>query len=421
MPARSAPPTPPTPPAAADRSDPADPAADADESAAQAALYLERVRALTPLLAASGEEIERERRIPAELQRALVEAGLFRLFLPRSQGGPEVHPLTFVRVVEAIAAVEASPAWNVCQNAVCALISAYLEPAVAREVFGPADAILAWGPPDPRAQAVASDGGYRVTGRWSFASGGRHATWLGGYSPVHEADGTPRRTAKGTPMFRVMLFRAADVEMEDVWRVMGLKGTASDAFSVQDAFVPHAYSVMRDDVSENREAGWLYCFKTTNLYSCGFAGIALGVARSMLDALVRLASEKTPRGYPNPMRENAATQADVGHAEAQLRAARAYLTQTIAEVCAEVQQRPELTMEQRMRIRLAATHVIREAVAVGDFAYEAAGATAIFEANSFERRFRDLHTIVQQLQGRKSHYQTVGKFLFGLDVETMFL
>jgi len=391
------------------------------DRAAEEALYLERVRALTPQIAAAGDAIERERRIPAPLLGALLEAGLFRMLLPRSIGGAELHPLTFMRVVEALAATEASPAWNVCQNAVCAVVAAYLEPAVAHRIWDDPRAILAWGPPDAETRAVVEDGGYRITGNWSFASGGRHATWLGAYCPIYEADGTPRRTASGAPLRRVMLFPAERATLTDQWHVIGLRGTASDGYAVQALFVPHEYSVMRDDVSENREPGWLYCFKTTNLYACGFASIALGVARSMLDAFMRLAQEKTPRGYSNPLRENAATQADLAQAEARLRAARAYLRQTLAEICDAVQATHALSIEQRMTLRLVTTHAIREAREVGDFAYEAAGASAIFTSNPFERRFRDLHTIVQQVQGRKSHYQSVGKFLLGLDAETTFL
>ncbi|MCZ6748004.1 MAG: acyl-CoA dehydrogenase family protein [SAR324 cluster bacterium] len=389
--------------------------------ASEEKLYLERVGALLPRIAEAAEEIERERRIPSALLDAMIDAGLFRLLLPRSVGGAEVHPLTFMAVVEAIGTADASPAWNVCQNAVCAISAAYLEPAVARRIFGDPRAILAWGPAQPEARAVVTEGGYRVTGRWSFASGGRHATWLGAYCPIQEADGTPRRGKDGGIVHRVVLLPAAEVTLEDVWHVIGLRGTASDAFAVEERFVPEDYTLMRDDLSEVREPGWLYRFKTTNLFACGFASLALGVARTMLDDFIGLALEKTPRGYSSTLRENAATQSDLAQAEAQLRSARAYLIQSVSDICEAAQRTHQVTLEQRIAIRLAATHAIRQAQAVGDFAYEAAGASAIFTANPFERRFRDLHTVAQQLQGRKSHYQTVGKYLLGLEAETHFL
>lgn len=389
--------------------------------AGETAEYLERVRALAPELAAAGEHIERERRIPDALLSAMIDADLYRLLLPRSLGGAEVHPLTFMRVVEALASIEASPAWNVCQNAVCAMVGAYLPPHVARDVFGDKRAILAWGPPDGTARAVASDGGYRVSGSWSFASGMRHATWLGAYCPIHEADGTPRRTPEGNAVTRVMLIPAAKTTITDIWHVMGLRGTASDQFAVQDVFVPREYSVVRDEVTENRESGLLYRFTTRNMYASGFASIALGVARPMLEAFVRLATEKTPRGYKNRLRENNATQADVGLAEAKLRSARTYLAHTIADLCGQLEDVKKISIAQRMEIRLATTYAIHQAKEVCDFAYEAAGATAIFASNPFERRFRDLHTITQQMQGRKSHFQTVGQFLLGMEADTTFV
>jgi alkylation response protein AidB-like acyl-CoA dehydrogenase len=390
----------------------APPSPDGGDPSAETELYLERVRALSPQIAAAAEQIDRERRIPEPVLAAMHDAGLFRLLLPRSLGGAEAHPLTFMRVVEAIAGIEASTAWVLGQTGVCAMAAAYLSPDAAQQVFGEPRAVLAWGPPGPDARAVASDGGYRVSGSWSFASGGRHATWLGAYCPIYEADGTTRRTANGTALARVMLVPARQVQMHDVWHVVGLRGTASDSFSIEDVFVPHALSIMRESLDEVREPGWLYAFKLTNVYACGFAAIAIGVARTMLDAFVRLAVEKTPRGYANPLRDNHATQAEVGLAEAQLRAARALLMQTVSDICAAVQ---------RTAIRLASTHAIQQAMQVGDFAYAAAGATAIFDSNPYERRFRDLHAIAQQMQGRKSHFQTVGKYLLGGEADTGFL
>jgi len=400
---------------------PADAPSQGSDPTAEAAPFLAQVRELAPRIAAAAEQIEQDRRVPAPLLEAMLDAGLFRMLLPRSVGGAEVHPLAFMQVVEALAHTEASPAWNVCQNAVCAMTAAYLTPEAARHIFGGGRIILAWGPPTSDARAVAENGGYRVTGNWAFASGGRHATWFGGLCTVCDADGTPRRSASGGAVKRVMLFPAEAATMTDVWKVIGLRGTASDAFAVQDLLVPQEHSVRREDTTEVREPGWLYRFTTMNVFSCGFASIALGVARSMLEAFIRLASEKTPRGYSNPLRENAATQQEVAQAEAKLSAAHTYLVQTVREVCEAVQATHELTVAHRVSLRLATTHAIQQAMQVGDFAYEAAGATAIFTANPFERRFRDLHAITQQIQGRKSHYQTAGKFLLGLDPDLAFI
>jgi indole-3-acetate monooxygenase len=384
--------------------------------------YVERARGLAPRIEACADEIERERRLPEPLLAALIEAGFFRLLLPRSLGGAEVDPVTFVEVIEEIAKVDGSTAWCLCQNSGCSMAAVYLEPAVAREIFAvEPQGILAWGP-GPTARAVAVDGGYRVTGTWSFASGGRHATWLGGVCPIYEPDGTPRRRGNSQVQSRTMLFPAGQATMQDVWHVVGLRGTGSDAFSVADLFVPHAYSIARDDPAERRHQGLLYCFPTGSFYASGFAAVALGIARSALDALVALARDKTPRGLKHSLRDNAVIQAQVARAEATLRAARLFLVSSLADIWKQVGGGGgELTLEQRALIRLASTHAIHQATTVVDTAYHAAGSSAVFTSSPFERRFRDIHAVTQQLQGRQAHYETVGQFLLGLTPDTTFL
>jgi alkylation response protein AidB-like acyl-CoA dehydrogenase len=386
---------------------------------AETETWLNRVRELAPRIAAAAPEIEHSRRVPDDLLDALHAAGCYRMFIPRRYGGGEAHPLAFMRTVQGLARADASIAWNIGQNAVCAMVAAYLEPGVAQAVFGDPRAVLAWGPAQGSVRAVACEGGYRVSGRWSFASGMRQATWLGPQCPVFEADGRPREGARSRK--RVFLIPASAARLEDVWDVIGLRGTASDAFSVDGLFVPEAYSVYRDSNAENREPGWLYCFSIHNLFACGFASIALGVAQEMLDQFVALAAAKVPRGMSSTLRDNAVVQAGVARARAQLESAEAWLMHSVAEICEAVQATREVTLEQRMRIRLCATHAIHCAREAGSFAYEAAGATAVFAANPFERRFRDLHAIAQQLQGRASHFETVGQHLLGLEADTSFL
>jgi alkylation response protein AidB-like acyl-CoA dehydrogenase len=379
---------------------------------------LERARELVPAIAAAADQIERDRRLPPALVSTLHAQGFFRLLLPRALGGAEVAPATFVQITETLAAADASTAWVVCQTTGCSMVSAYLAPDVAREIFGNGG-VLAWGPPE-RSKAVAVDGGYRLSGRFNFASGSRHATWLGGQAPILDADGAARRR-DGLAERRTFLFPASQAVMEDVWHVIGLRGTGSDSFTVDEVFVPHAHSLTRDDAAERRVQAPLYCFPQGSLYASGFAGVALGIARTMLDDFLALARDKTPRGFRRTLRENAVTQFRVAQAEAQLGAARAYLLTTLQEIWAAVGRTAALGLDQRVRIRLAASHAIAQAREVADFAYHAAGATAIFTRQAFERRFRDIHAVAQQLQGRDDHFENVGKFLLGLPPDAAFL
>ncbi|MGH7124920.1 MAG: hypothetical protein ACREFI_11150, partial [Stellaceae bacterium] len=341
--------------------------------------------------------------------------------LPRPFNGFEIDPLTFTAAIEEIAKADASTAWSLCQTSVCAMIAAYLPADAAMEIFGrDPKAVLAWGA-GPAGRAVASEGGYRVTGNFAFASGGRHATWLGAHTPVYELDGSPRLAESGAPVIRTVLFPASAAPMTDIWHVMGLRGTGSDAYAVSDLFVPEAYAAARDDPAHRLYPGALYVLPTNSLYSCGFASLAIGLARAMLDAFMALAMEKTPRGYKHALRLSAVTQTEIAEAEARLRAARMYLRGTLGEVWDSVQRTGALAVGERMAIRLAASQTLKEAIAVGDFAYHAAGATAIFEKHPFERRFRDLHAVSQQVQARRSHFETFGKHLLGVEVDPVFL
>ena len=299
--------------------------------------------------------------------------------------------------------------------------AAYLPPDVASEVFGKDPrAVLAWGP-GPDARAVAVEGGYRVTGMWSFASGCRHATWLGGHCPIYAQDGSRLRAGGGKAVERTMLFPAANARIVDVWHVSGLKGTGSDAFTVSDLFVPHEYSISRDDPAERRQPGPLYCFPTGSLYASGFASVALGIARRMLDGLVELAREKTPRGFKRTLRDSAVIQSQVGYAEGQLQSARHFLLGSLEEIWRAVGRSGALTLDQRVRIRLASTYAIHQAKAVADMTHHAGGATSIFIESAFDRGFRDIHAVTQQLQGRQTHFETVGQFLLGHELDTTFL
>jgi len=378
--------------------------------------YLQRARELAPELAAAADEIERRRELPEPILAALVERGFFRLLLPRSLGGAELLPTAFVPVIEEIAKADASTAWCLNQAAGCAMTAAYLEPAAACEIFGGPRGILAWGPGPGKARVV--EGGYCVTATWSFASGSHHATWLGCHVPIVEADGTPRLYPNSSPVIRTMLFPKSNAKMTDIWRVIGLKGTGSDRFSVEDLFVPQRHSATRDDETR-REKGLLYRFSSLQLYAAGFAGVAMGIARSTLDGFVELARDKVPFRSGGALRDNHLIQSQVAQAEARLAAARAFLLRSIEEITTELAQAGHLTLDQRMAIRLASTFAIHQSLQVVDTAYHAAGSTAIFEENPFERRFRDIHTVSQQLQGRSEHFETVGQYLLGLEPENL--
>jgi alkylation response protein AidB-like acyl-CoA dehydrogenase len=329
------------------------------------------------------------------------------MLLPRAYGGGELDPLAYLDVIELLATVDASTAWCIGQSSGCSMSAAYLEPAAASEIFGPRDAVLCWGPPAPgtvaRAQAV--DGGFRVTGSWTFASGSRHATWLGGQARIGNGDET-----------RMLLFPRARATISDVWQVVGLRGTGSDSYSISDLFVPAHHTYTRE-LESRRETGPLYAFSIVNSYAIAFAGVALGIARASFEAFVALAGTKAPSRGGALIRESPSLQLQVGTAAARLRAARAFHVAAIAAAWEHAQAEGPPTLDQRIEMRMAATHAIQTAKDVVDVLYAAAGTNAIFAGQPFERRFRDVHAVTQQIQGHLANLEVVGKYLLGLPVE----
>jgi alkylation response protein AidB-like acyl-CoA dehydrogenase len=375
---------------------------------------IERARELRPAIERAAPAIERQRELSPALLADLHAAKMFRLLLPRSVGGEELDPATYLQVIEELAKADGSTAWCVAQASGCSMSAAYLASDIAREMFGAPDAVLAWGPSGPNAKAMRVDGGYRATGTWMFASGSRHAQWLGGHSPVVDAQGAAVLGSDGTPLERTVLFSKSSAAITDVWHVVGLKGTGSDTYSVTDLFVPGAYSFTREAAEDRRETGPLYRFTTFQLYGVGFAGVALGLGRACLDAFIELAGVKAPKAYARLLRENAVIQSQVALSEAKLQSSRAFLLQVLEEMWTSAARGEEFSIAQRAALRLAGTYAVHQAKDVVDTVYHAAGATAIFESNPFERRFRDVHTVIQQIQAQAANFELVGQLLLGM-------
>jgi indole-3-acetate monooxygenase len=371
---------------------------------------IDRARALAPLIAREADEIERTRRLTHPVVSALIDNGLYRVLLPQSVGGAEAPPEVFMQMLEEVAKADASTAWCLGQCTVCAMTAAYLDADAAREIFAAPNGILAWGAIAHEVQVV--PGGYRATARWDFASGSRQASWLGAHVRIVEADGTPRLKPNGAPEVRTILFPVTSATMHDVWDVIGLNGTGTDSYSVEKLFIPEKFAALRDEPTALREKGPLYKLTTYTMFGLGFAAVSLGVARATLDAAIELARGKASVGI-KAMRENNAVQGLIGRTEGNLRAARAYLYASAGEVWRDLTCTGIVTDEHRTALRLASTWTIHQAASVVDAAYHMAGATAVFRANKFERRFRDMHAIAQQIQARDTHYEDVGKAILG--------
>jgi alkylation response protein AidB-like acyl-CoA dehydrogenase len=373
---------------------------------------LARARALIPLLQAAAPRIDAGCELPGDVLDGMHDAGMFRLLLPRAYGGFELKPSDYVRCVEAIAIGDASAAWCMNQGSGCSMTAAYLAPEVSREIWGGKRDVLAWGQ-GPGTKAIRAEGGWRCTGTWSFASGSRHASWLGAMSPCFNADGSPVLHPDGRLWERTMLFRRELAKIDDLWQVVGLRGTGSDNYTIKDLFVDDAHSVTRESPAERREQGLLYRFQAMQLYAGGFACVGLGTARAALDAFIGLAKGKSQAWTTDKLRDNHAVQRVIGYTDGALKAAKAGLLTALDDSWDQVSRTGQLSIENRIAVRQASTFAIHAARDVVHQVYHEAGSTAIFDNRPFERRLRDMNSVSQQLQGRRTNFETVGVYLLG--------
>ena len=196
-----------------------------------------------------------------------MEAGLFKMLVPQSLGGSETDPETFCHVIEELSRVDASTGWSVFVPACVGLAAGSFPEDVAWEIFGkePNACVAGSGVPASNPfqrspdRAIAVEGGYRVTGRWSFTSGCMHATWLMGSSDIYDGD-NPRIDGNGKAENRAMYFPISTCQIIDTWRVTGLRGSGSHDFAVTDVFVPHEHSLPRSTPVRPLHSGALYAF-----------------------------------------------------------------------------------------------------------------------------------------------------------------
>lgn len=375
---------------------------------------LETARKIAPLIRASAAETDAQRELPRPLFEAMADAGLFRLALPRTLGGFEMDLPSYIRVIEEIGRADASTGWVTNQVSIFATYAARMPTAAARAIWIDTPRSVVANTPQANAQAVVVPGGYRVTGRQGFSTGCRHASWLAAHATVSE-QGRPRLD-DGQPETRYCFVPRAQAELLDTWQVRGMRGTGTNHFAVNDVFVPEDRTV-KSVTAPLVEQGPLYRLPRTLVFASGDAAVALGTARSCLDAFTDLATTKTPRAMDALLRDQPMIQSEVGRAEARLRAGLAFLREAVREIWGAVVANGAVTLEQRAVLRLATTDGIRTAASVVDMVYNMAGATAAYESSPIQRHFQDVHVMSQHLQARLAHYELVGRHWLGLKID----
>jgi indole-3-acetate monooxygenase len=376
---------------------------------------LAAARELAPRIRACAADVEQNRELPRPLFEALFDSGLYQMALPRSLGCLEIDLPSYIEVMEELGGADASTAWTVNQGGIFATLSSRMPRDEAKAIWIDTSRAVVANTPIATFKAVSEDGGFRVSGRGGFSSGSRHASWFAAHAQLFDGD-RPRLQLSGQPETRFLFVPREQVDIQDTWHVRGLRGTSTHHFAIEDTFVPEGRTVGSDPPWPLVEDHPLYRIPRTLLFASGDAAISLGVARAALDAFIDLAGAKTPRRLVGLLREQPMVQADVGLAEAQIRSGKALLAAAAQELWAAACDGP-LAIDPRASMRLAATHTIRLAAEVVDAIYNAAGATAVYESHVLQRYFQDMHVITQHIQGRRAHYELVGRFLLGLPIE----
>ncbi len=372
---------------------------------------LQAARRLAPAAGELAEEIERERALPSGLLQELIDGGLMRMCLPRSLGGGEVEPAEMISALEELARGDGASAWCAMIASTSSILGAYLSEPAAAEIFQGGSAVTA-GVFAPRGRAESTDGGYLVSGRWSFVSGIQHSSWMMGGCIVHDA-GEPLLLPSGAPDVRLMAMPARALEVIDTWSVSGLRGTGSHDVAVSAEHVPaeRTASLFTDRPAHD---GPLYTFPLFGLLAMGIAAVALGIARGAIDDLVALAGGKTPAGSSKPLALRAAVQADVSRAQAGVAAARALLLGEAGAAWDAAGAGREMSIEYRTGLRLAATHAVGQAAHATDLMYNAGGGSSIYDSSPLQRRMRDVHVATQHMMVGPATLELTGRILLGL-------
>ena len=360
---------------------------------------LDNVRALLPEIAARAEEMEQARAMPRDLAEKLRSAGVFRRYVPRTHGGDEMWPDEGMTVIEELARADASVAWVAAVGSEGPAFYAYLPPDTYDKIFAAGPDIIHSGVINPTGKAVRDKGGYRFSGRWSFASGSNNAD----YVCIHGVlDGGGQ--AGGAPATRMGVVPAREVNIEDVWHVSGLKGTASNDIVVSDLFIPDEWTgtfaelpqVARHPLDQR---------PLLARFGSEFAAVAIGIAQAALDDVTDIARNKVPATSRSKLAADPIAQYMVGELATDLYMARTLLHQVARDDQASVPfGPPDNTAMVIRRARL--TRAAAVAASVVEGAYSVSGTTGLFESCPLQRRLRDVRAVTQ-------HYMLSARSAFG--------
>jgi indole-3-acetate monooxygenase len=368
---------------------------------------------LEPLIREHAEAIE-QGRMPPPLVEALHDAGVFRAMLPHEVGGLEAEPVEWLQMIEELSRINASVGWNAFIQSGIGLT--FLDP----ETFerfrerGGGRLILAMNLGRMAGKAVRVEGGYRVSGRWPFASGSPFATWLGGMSMVCGEDGSPVLRANGLPQPLLAIWPADQARIIDTWDGLGLRGTGSGDFEISDLFVPDEQVNTELFGTPNYDRA---LFRIKEMPEVGHGAHALGVASAALESFVAAVNSKPLPGSSRQlaMGHMQAHQIAFARADVLVRAARTLLHETVRAAYEDAAVHAELALELRVRLREANIFTVRAAREAVGLIFEMAGSSAVYRGRAIEQAFRDINTAANHTNYVESAYTAIGSYFLTRD------
>ena len=378
----------------------------------QGQTWLDRARAVAPVIEEWRDAADQQHHLPEPLVDALARAGLYALAAAAEVGGAEVRDERLVRVVEELSRHDGSVGWNVTIASHAAVIASRLPASSLQKAYAddPKRTVFAGGLL-PKGTVEDIGGAFRLNGRWSTASGCRQARWLFAPSTI-VVDGQPRLRADGHPDIRVFCVPAAECDILDTWDTLGLRGTGSHDFAIEDVIVGEEWSVPIV-LDGPLQPGGLHLANLLPYAAPAVGAVALGIARGTIDAFIRLAVDKTPTLGSAPLARQHTVHERVGRAEALLSAARALLYATVRELPRSADWSAPVDDDLKARVRLACGHAAQTAIDVVALLHTAAGTSSIFAGSVLERSLRDVHVVAQHASVAPSNIEMVGQYLLG--------
>ncbi len=378
----------------------------------ETSIWLEKARTLAPVIEQYRDESEKQRELAKPVYEAIRELGLFKLWIPRSLGGEELDFRTAVEVAETIATMDGSAAWNLVIALQSGWMLGFLDQDTAADMLSEDPNLTLGGSAQPNGIATPVEGGFRITGQWSFASGSNHTHWLCGVCRIKDGEDF-RISEDGVPVTRLLFFRHDQYEIIDTWYTTGLRATGSHDMKVDDVFVPESRMIDLTAKKSPFKSGPLYQAPFLQIFGWPLAFVGLGVAAEAIDSFTELASSKTPSRGTKRLAENDHIQMTLGRAIAKLNSGRSYLYEMCNHLWAAMETGQAADDSLALEVSLASANAAESAATAVELIRSAAGTSGIYEGNKIERCWRDVNMVTQHIGASPTNYISNGAFRLG--------